>query len=131
MTEVWDDVLKMALSRHDVLMRQLGERTDWAYQNLESWEKRLGEINDERGTEIERSNKEINEIMSWKNDPVVYVRNYSETNLAVYHGWFHCGWVNPRRVKEMLLGEAQAAGLRPCSSCGHMAVRHETQDTAA
>src|SRR5258707_8561966 len=59
---------------------------------------------------------------------VVYVRNYSETNLAVYHGWFHCGWVNPRRVKEMLLGEAQAAGLRPCSSCGHMAVRNETKD---
>ena len=82
--------------------------------------------------ERERSNKELRGIVGWRNDPVVYVRNYNRGNLWVYYASLGCGWVGSRRrVSEMLLGEAEVAGLRPCSSCGHMAVRSEKRDVAA
>jgi hypothetical protein len=153
MSDRWDEILGTALSRHDANARHLQQRVrstrrilkvsgsnldqilDVSGSNLdqilEVSRSNLGKIEEEMEVELKRSNEEIRKIISWKNDPVVYVRNYNWTNLRVYHGSLHCGWVNPRRVREMLLGEAQAVGLLPCISCGHMAVRRETQDAAA
>jgi uncharacterized protein YfaS (alpha-2-macroglobulin family) len=131
MADVWRGVLDRALTRHDASLRQLKQRADWVYQNLETWKNELGEPDDEIGAEIERSNKKMSEVISWMNDPVVYVRNYAETSVAVYHASLDCGWVNPQRVRKMLLGEAEVAGLHPCSSCGYRAVQREPPDIAA
>lgn len=131
MKNPWEVVMDSALTRHDVCIRRLQERMKSVHRSHKDQGTSLGDIEQALEAERERSKKELRRIVSWKSDPVVYVRNYNRANLAVYHGSLHCGWANSRRVREMLLGEAEVAGLRPCISCGHLAVRSDTQDVAA
>jgi hypothetical protein len=132
MATLWNEAMKNTLTRHDARMRQLDQRAIGIQKNLENLQSNLKALGEERGAEIESFNRKINEVISMQNDPVVYVRNYGDTNLYVYHGSLeNCGWVNPRRVRKMLLGQAKAAGLHPCVSCGHLAAPRRDFDTAA
>jgi hypothetical protein len=101
----------------------LARKAEWVKRSVPSPESRLQGIKCELDAEIERHSNKMREIVSWMRDPAVYVRNYNSANLRVYHGSILCGWLNTARAELMVLGEAQAAGLHPCSSCGHLAVR--------
>jgi len=98
----WEVVMDSALTRHDVCMGQLQERMKSVYRSHKDHGTSLGYIEQALEAERERSKKELRRIVSWKSDPMVYVRNYNRANLAVYHGSLHCGWANSRRVREML-----------------------------
>jgi len=118
MSDLFKDRLSCAMNRQNFGLSLLRERVERIGELIQD---ELRKTLDELESEAKRSNEEINEVITWKDDPVVYARNYSYTNLFVYHGSLDCGWVNPRRTRKMLLGEARAAGLRPCCSCGYRA----------
>ena len=129
----WQEALSRAVNRHDDRMKALARKADWVKESTLSPERMLHDIEREFVTEIERYSNAARRAVSWMRDPVVYVRDYNKANLSVYHGWVHCGWLNLDRAQLMVLGEAQAAGLRPCKSCGYLAVRPDgpLQDVAA
>ena len=131
MTQRWDQVLSSALTRHDARMSDLQSREGWIQEKIENSIGNLRSVEASRMKEIERYNQEVEMIISWKNDPVVYIRNYAQTNLRVFHGSLACGWANPGRVREVLLGEARAMGLEPCISCGYLALSGPSHDAAA
>lgn len=59
-------------------------------------------------------------LEGWSTDPPVLVRVTRGGRHRVYHHALRpCGWVRTRHhYREMLLGEARAQGMRPCTSCG-------------
>jgi hypothetical protein len=129
--DLWVKRVTDTLSRNDATLRQLQQLAAQHEQTLENIIINIKKNNKNIREEIERSGQRIREAISWRNDPPVYIRNYNETNLEVFHGSLDCGYVNPRRVREMLLGEARSVGLRPCISCGHLASPRGNYDTAA
>jgi hypothetical protein len=118
--EVWEASMNKALKRHNTRLRWLRERMAKAEQSLENARNNVEEIRIQLDAEIENSGTELKKVLSRRNDPVVYVRNYNETTVYAYHGSSNCGWF-PTRAKAMLMSEALDAGLRPCVSCGHLA----------
>jgi len=131
MADRWTEVLARALSRHDARMSDLHSREISIQERIENSLGNLKSVGESRRKEIERYNQEVERIASWKNDPVVYIRNYAQTNLRVFHGSLACGWANPGRVRGVLLGEARAIGLEPCISCGYLALSGPSHDAAA
>lgn len=128
MSDRWNCLLSEALNRHDGILKWIAGRADgfhrdFGQRSIEDLKISFGTIKEEVGNECERFNKEIARIISWENDSPVWVRNYGANRR--YHGSPHCGWLSPigQRVEEMLLGEAEAAGIPPCISCGQHAVR--------
>lgn len=65
---------------------------------------------------IEPDAEEFSGVISRLYDPIVYVRDYCETNVEV----FHASLANRHtsRTRPVRLSEAVASGLRPCAWCG-------------
>jgi hypothetical protein len=118
--DVWASSMRSALASHNTRLRQLRERLARAEQDLENAINKIEETGLQIDTEIEDSEKEQEKILSRRNNPIVYVRSYSKTTVDVYHGSLNCGW-RGWTFERMLLGDAEDAGLRPCTSCGRLA----------
>ena len=128
MSERWNYLLKVAINSHDDNLRRVVRRADnvhgnFAQRSIEDLKINFGAIKNSVEAERKRFKEEIRRVASWENDPPVWVRNYGANRR--YHGSPSCGWVSDSqwRVEEMLLGEAEAAGIPPCISCGHRAAR--------
>jgi hypothetical protein len=122
MTDRWLEVSDGALTRHDARMASLENQIEIAESQMENTARNLERIRREMKIEVQKFNKEQREIQSWKDNPTVYIRNYQETTIAVYHASLQCGrGGNPRRMRPVLLGEALKMGKRPCTSCGYLA----------
>jgi hypothetical protein len=122
--DAWEASMSKALTRHNTRLRWLKEDFARAGQLLEAAKKMQEETRLKMESEIEDSENEQKKILSRRNDPVVYVRKTNEDYIAVYHGSLQCGWF-PAGYREVILGDAQDAGLRPCYSCGHLTARPE------
>jgi hypothetical protein len=120
--EIWETRFNEALNRHYAKLSELRGSLVRTETDLENTRERQRRIRIEIEEENKASKVELEKISSRRNDPVVYVRNYSKTTVNVYHRSLECGrrgWM----FKEMLLGDAEDAGLRPCSSCGRATAR--------
>lgn len=120
--DVWEARMQKAMTRHNTALRWLSELAGRTEDELKKTRNKLEEIILQMEREIEDSKNELTSILSRRNDPVVYVRNYNETTVYVYHGSLGCGRL-PYQYREMLLGDARDGGLQPCYSCGHLASR--------
>ncbi|GAA4329682.1 hypothetical protein ACFQY7_43935 [Actinomadura luteofluorescens] len=124
----WIQCLEQVVSRHRRRLAALtgqSEKTrqyaDWAKEGHSSaiWVKYVpGEARKTvtgLGSAEQDFASEIAEVISWREDPIVYRRNYG--HVEVFHGRLSCGWLGDFWSKQ-LLGEAQKQGLRPCVACG-------------
>lgn len=72
---------------------------------------------------LARVDAQLQQLESWRNDPVVYVRTGPGPPVEVYHSSGQpCGKVNPvmveaGRFESIPVGEAVARSLRPCTAC--------------
>ncbi|HYS44188.1 MAG TPA: hypothetical protein VEM32_09445, partial [Geobacteraceae bacterium] len=97
----------------------LQERMKLVHRSPKDQGNSLGNIEQALEAERERSKKELRRIVSWKSDPVVYVRNYNRANLAVYHGALFKTH-SPERLRRILrFGEIlrhAASGIRKATA---------------
>jgi hypothetical protein len=104
--------------------------------HLQAVEALAGQLRQDRKTmskRIKDFDARLKQLDEWSKEPVVLIRtSVGGYGLPVYHDARNpCGYMWRRAsFKSMLLAEAEEAGHRPCSSCGHQANRRRLAPAA-
>jgi hypothetical protein len=121
MGAVWDGRLAQLVASHGFETRQLAQNAATARRNLESLAKQLEALEERAARSGESFKAQVEKLMSRRDDPEVWVRNYGAAVLAYHSVDKPCGWAkNLSRYKRMLLSEARDRGIGPCVSCGYL-----------